>query len=71
MVAPLNPVNTAIAPRSSTGRTICSAFLRVSGMIGGGKSKDDIKAMLISDFGWQATGIGMNSLDGVIAELKK
>jgi hypothetical protein len=27
--------------------------------------------MLISDFGWQATGIGMNSLDGVIAELKK
>jgi cyclase len=44
---------------------------RVSGMIGGGKSKDDIKAMLISDFGWQATGIGMNSLDGVIAELKK
>jgi hypothetical protein len=44
---------------------------RISGMIGGGKSKDDIKAMLISDFGWQATGIGMNSLDGVIAELKK
>ena len=44
---------------------------RVSGMIRGGKSKDDIKAVLVSDFGWQATGLGMNSLDGLIAELKK
>jgi cyclase len=44
---------------------------RVSGMVRGGKSKDDIKATLVSDFGWQATGLGMNSLDGMIAELKK
>jgi len=44
---------------------------RVSGMVRGGKSKEDIKAVLVSDFGWQATGLGMNSLDGMIAELKK
>jgi cyclase len=44
---------------------------KVSGMVSQGKSKDDVKATLVSDFGWQATGLGMNSLDGLIAELKK
>ena len=43
---------------------------RISGMVHGGKSKDDVKATLIADFGWQATGIGANSIDGLIAELK-
>jgi cyclase len=44
---------------------------RVSGMLRGGKNKDDVKAVLVSDFGWQATGLGSNSIDGLIAELKK
>jgi cyclase len=44
---------------------------RVSGMLRGGKNKDDVKATLVSDFGWQATGLGSNSIDGLIAELKK
>jgi cyclase len=44
---------------------------KVSGMVRGGKSKDEVKATLVSEFGWQATGIGMNSLDNLIAELKK
>jgi len=44
---------------------------RVSGMLRGGKNKDDVKAVLVSDFGWQATGLGANSIDGLIAELKK
>ena len=26
-----------------------------------------MKATLVSEFGWQATGLGMNSLDGLIA----
>jgi glyoxylase-like metal-dependent hydrolase (beta-lactamase superfamily II) len=44
---------------------------RVSGMLRGGKNKDEVKAVLVSDFGWQATGLGANSIDGLIAELKK
>jgi cyclase len=44
---------------------------RVSGLLRGGKNKDDVKAVLVSDFGWQATGLGANSIDGLIAELKK
>ena len=44
---------------------------RVSGMVRGGKNKDEVKAVLVSDFGWQPTGLGSNSIDGLIAELKK
>ena len=44
---------------------------KVSSMVRGGKSRDEVKATLISDFGWQPTGMGMNQLDGIIAELKK
>ncbi|HEY4362314.1 MAG TPA: MBL fold metallo-hydrolase [Bryobacteraceae bacterium] len=35
-----------------------------------GKAKDDISKMLQTNFGWGATGMGMNSLDRMIAELK-
>ena len=35
-----------------------------------GKSKDDVLNMLVSDFGWGRSGLGTNSLDRVIAELK-
>ena len=34
------------------------------------KSRDDVLKMLVADFGWQQTGLGTNSLDRVIAELK-
>ena len=35
-----------------------------------GKSRDDVLKMLVSDFGWAQSGLGTNSLDRVIAELK-
>ena len=34
------------------------------------KGRDDVLKMLVSDFGWAQTGLGTNSLDRVIAELK-
>jgi hypothetical protein len=40
-------------------------------LLRGGKNKDEVKAVLVSDFGWQATGLGANSIDGLMAELKK
>jgi cyclase len=39
---------------------------RVSGMVRGGKSKDEVGKVLTADFGWP-----MRSLDGLIAELKQ
>jgi glyoxylase-like metal-dependent hydrolase (beta-lactamase superfamily II) len=46
---------------------------QVSGMVRGGKSKDDVAKMLVADFGWQANpqGLSMRSLDGLMAELKR
>jgi len=35
-----------------------------------GKNRDDVLKVLVSDFGWQQTGLGTNQLDRVIAELK-
>lgn len=43
---------------------------RVSGMLREGKSKDDVSKMLVADFGFTSTGMGMRSLDGLVAELK-
>jgi cyclase len=34
------------------------------------KSKDDVLKMLVSDFGWASAGLGVNSLDRMMAELK-
>ena len=34
------------------------------------KGRDDVLKMLVSDFGWAQTGLGTNSLERVIAELK-
>jgi len=34
------------------------------------KGKDDVLKMLVSDFGWASSGLGTNSLDRVIGELK-
>jgi hypothetical protein len=36
----------------------------------GGKAKADIEQVLVNDFGWEATGNPIRSLDAVIAELK-
>ncbi|MBV8842402.1 MAG: MBL fold metallo-hydrolase [Bryobacterales bacterium] len=35
-----------------------------------GKGRDDVLKMLVADFGWAPSGLGTNSLDRVIAELK-
>jgi cyclase len=43
---------------------------RVRDMSRQNKTRDDISKMLQGDFGWGATGMGMNSLDRMIAELK-
>ena len=43
---------------------------RVRQMSRQNKTRDDISKMLQTDFGWGATGMGMNSLDRMIAELK-
>jgi cyclase len=44
---------------------------RISGLIREGKSKDDVTKTLTGEFGWQPTGLGMRSVDGLMAELKK
>jgi cyclase len=43
---------------------------RVSSLIREGKGKDDIAKVLVADFGWTGTGLGMRSLEPMIAELK-
>jgi cyclase len=43
---------------------------RVRDMARQNKTRDDISKMLETDFGWGSTGMGMNSLDRMIAELK-
>ncbi len=45
---------------------------RVSGMVRGGKSKDDVSKMLAAEFGWQIgpNSLGARSIDSMIAELK-
>jgi cyclase len=43
---------------------------RVRDMSRQSKTRDDISKMLQTDFGWGATGMGMNSLDRMIAEVK-
>ena len=43
---------------------------RVRTMALGGKAKADIEQVLVNDFGWEATGNPIRSLDAVIAELK-
>lgn len=43
---------------------------RVRDMARQNKTRDDISKMLQTDFGWGDTGMGMNSLGRMIAELK-
>jgi cyclase len=43
---------------------------RVRDMARQNKTRDDISKMLQTDFGWGSTGMGMNSLDRMVAELK-
>ena len=43
---------------------------RVRDMARQNKTREDISKMLETDFGWGSTGMGMNSLDRMIAELK-
>jgi cyclase len=43
---------------------------RVAEMVKQGRGKDEISRMLVADFGWSSTGMGMRSLDGLLAELK-
>ncbi len=35
-----------------------------------GKSKEEVLKMLVADFGWGSTGLGVNSLDRMMTELK-
>lgn len=44
---------------------------RVSSSLRGGKNKDEISKMLVSDFGWAATGNGIRQIDTMLAELKR
>jgi len=43
---------------------------RISGLVRGGKSKEEVGQTLISEFGWNASGV-QRSVDGLIAELKR
>lgn len=44
---------------------------RVSSMLRGGKSKDDVSKMLVADFAWDPKGLPMRvSLDGMMSEMK-
>ncbi len=43
---------------------------RISGLVRGGKSKEEVGQTLISEFGWNASGV-QRSADGLIAELKR
>lgn len=49
---------------------LASLQTRVRDMSRQNKTRDDISKMLQTDFGWGATGMGMNSLDRMIAEVK-
>jgi|SRR5579871_1407904 len=44
---------------------------RMSGVVKGGKSKDEVVKTLASDFGWAPDGNGMRQVDAFIAELKR
>jgi glyoxylase-like metal-dependent hydrolase (beta-lactamase superfamily II) len=44
---------------------------RVAEMVRNGKSKDEIVNMLKADYGWNASGMGMHSIEGMITELKQ
>ncbi len=44
---------------------------RTSAMVREGKSRDEIGAMLVSEFGWNLNAMGGRSLDPMIAELKQ
>jgi cyclase len=43
---------------------------RISGMVNGGKSKDEISKTLVSEFGWTPGGLAVQQVDNMIAELK-
>jgi cyclase len=44
---------------------------RISGMVRGGKSKDEVAKTLVGEFGWAAGGLAVQQVDSMIAELKK
>jgi cyclase len=43
---------------------------RISGMVRGGRSKDDIAETLVTEFGWARGGLAVQQVDSLIAELK-
>ena len=44
---------------------------RISGMVRGGSSKDDVQKVLMAEFGWTADGLPMQrGLDGLMVELR-
>ena len=46
--------------------------VRISGMVKGGSSKDQVAMVLQSEFGWDPKGLPMTrGLDGLMVELKK
>ena len=44
---------------------------RISGMVRGGKSKDEVAKTLVGEFGWAAGGLAVQQVDSMIAELKQ
>ena len=43
---------------------------RITGMVRGGKSKEEISKTLVSEFGWANGGLAVQQVDSLIAELK-
>jgi cyclase len=43
---------------------------RISGMVRGGSSKDEIAKTLVTEFGWAQGGLAVQQVDSMIAELK-
>jgi cyclase len=43
---------------------------RISGMVRGGQSKDEVSKTLVTEFGWAPGGLAVQQVDSMIAELK-
>ena len=43
---------------------------RISGMVRGGRSKDEVAKTLVTEFGWAPGGLAVQQVDSMIAELK-
>jgi cyclase len=44
---------------------------RISGMVRGGRSKDEVAKTLVTEFGWAPGGLAVQQVDSMIAELKR